>query len=86
MSSAKRRAELFNKIWEGLDRAKRDIDIASQPVFRAQKECAIWLANCLLLGWPKRDLDRLEELWWRFHDSNGRLLWERTDEGEVKHG
>jgi len=36
--------------------------------------CAEWLAYCLKIGWPRKDLERLESLWWEYHDDNGRLL------------
>jgi hypothetical protein len=35
--------------------------------------CAIWLAECLKLGWAKSDLDYLEQVWWTYHDDNGNL-------------
>lgn len=40
---------------------------------KAIKECAQWLAYCLSIGWSKSDLDALEELWWKYHDYQGRL-------------
>jgi hypothetical protein len=40
---------------------------------RAIKECAEWLSYCLSIGWPKSSLDRLEALWWEYHDDYGRL-------------
>lgn len=36
--------------------------------------CANWLAYCLKIGWSRHDLDRLEWLWWKYHDDHGRLL------------
>ena len=35
--------------------------------------CAVWLAFCVKIGWPKSDLDGLERLWWKYHDDQGRL-------------
>jgi hypothetical protein len=43
---------------------------------RTQKaiiQCAEWLRYCLEIGWPKSDLDALENLWWEYHDDFGRL-------------
>jgi hypothetical protein len=40
---------------------------------KAIRECAEWLSYCLRLGWKKSQLDRLEEIWWEFHDDNGKL-------------
>lgn len=40
----------------------------------ALKNCARWLAFCRQIGWPQEDLDRLEGLWWKYHDENGNLI------------
>jgi hypothetical protein len=40
---------------------------------KALKQCAKWLAYCLKIGWGKEQLDRLEAIWWRYHDENGNL-------------
>jgi hypothetical protein len=40
---------------------------------QAIKECARWLKACLDLGWSKQDLEHLEDLWWRYHDTDGNL-------------
>lgn len=40
---------------------------------KAILKCAEWLAFCLREGWPRSDLDRLEELWWSLRDDNGNL-------------
>lgn len=46
----------------------------TQPPTRdAVRECAEWLATCIRLGWRHEDLDRLEALWWKYHDANGKL-------------
>jgi hypothetical protein len=34
----------------------------------AWRKCAEWLAACIHLGWEKKDLPFLEELWWRHHE------------------
>jgi hypothetical protein len=44
------------------------------PRPKALQACANWLAYCLQIGWPRSDLDRLESLWWKYHDDNGNLL------------
>jgi hypothetical protein len=36
--------------------------------------CARWLSYCLSIGWDRKDLDRLEQIWWEFHDERGRLI------------
>lgn len=41
---------------------------------KALLACARWQQLCLELGWPRSYLDRLEALWWEYHDDNGRLL------------
>jgi len=41
---------------------------------KAIKECAIWLAYCLKIGWPKDTLDGLEKTWWEYHKPNGELI------------
>ena len=35
------------------------------------RSCAYWLTACLRLGWSRADLDRLEALWWEYHDETG---------------
>jgi len=40
---------------------------------KALRECAEWLAYCLIIGWDKDDLDVLDSLWWRYHDDRGHL-------------
>ena len=37
------------------------------------KLCAEWLAYCLKISWSRDDLDRLEEVWWEYHDEDGNL-------------
>lgn len=44
----------------------------------ALRACAYWLSYCLSIGWKREDLDALEELWWRYHDDQGRLVKART--------
>lgn len=41
---------------------------------RAIKKCAEWLSYCLSIGYTKEQLDRLEEIWWMFHDERGNLI------------
>jgi len=41
---------------------------------KAIVSCGMWLAACRRLGWQESDLDFLENLWWQYHDDNGRLL------------
>lgn len=43
---------------------------------RALIACMEWLHFCLQIGWPKSQLDALEELWWKYHDDHGRLIGE----------
>lgn len=40
---------------------------------RALEKCAEWLVFCIRIGWPKSDLDRLDALWWEYHDEQGNL-------------
>lgn len=40
---------------------------------KAIRTCAEWLAFCIRIGWPRRDLDALERIWWDCHDDFGRL-------------
>ncbi len=35
---------------------------------KAIQKCANWLAFCLRIGWDKKDLDKLEDLWWQGHN------------------
>lgn len=44
------------------------------PTRQATQACAEWLATCIRLGWRKADLDFLEALWWKYHDSRGNLI------------
>lgn len=41
---------------------------------RALHQCAVWLAECLKIGWSRDQLDGLEAIWWRHHDDQGRLM------------
>ena len=34
---------------------------------KALRECALWLAFCMKVGWPRERLDDLEDLWWEYH-------------------
>jgi hypothetical protein len=43
------------------------------PRIDALRACAAWLSYCLAIGWPRRDLRRLEVLWWSWHDDDGKL-------------
>ena len=44
-----------------------------KPMTRALNACAAWLAYCLSIGWSKSSLDKLEALWWEYHDEKGNL-------------
>ena len=44
-----------------------------KPTNKALRECLEWLNYCVKIGWPKSSLDKLEEIWWKFHDDAGRL-------------
>lgn len=46
---------------------------SNQRTTKALKACAEWLSECLQIGWNKTALDRLEAIWWEFHDDQGRL-------------
>ncbi|HUT88701.1 MAG TPA: hypothetical protein VMY37_04345 [Thermoguttaceae bacterium] len=41
---------------------------------KAIRECAEALQNCLTFGWSKSSLDKLEDLWWRCHLPNGKVM------------
>lgn len=43
------------------------------PTNKALRTCANWLAYCLKIGWPAKDIPRLESLWWEHHDDRGSL-------------
>jgi hypothetical protein len=45
-----------------------------QRTRKAIQCCAEWLASCVRLGWKTSDLDRLEALWWKYHDAQGNLI------------
>ena len=38
------------------------------------RKCAEWLKYCLSIGYDKKLLNKLEELWWKHHDANGNLI------------
>lgn len=44
------------------------------PTRGAQIACAAWLAGCVQFGWDKSQLDFLEGLWWKYHDTRGNLM------------
>jgi len=44
------------------------------PTPKASMRCFEWLDYCLRIGWAKATLDRLQELWWEYHDDDGRLI------------
>jgi hypothetical protein len=52
-----------------------------EPTTKGLRLCAEWLAYCLKIGWKKEHLDDLAKLWWKHHDSNGKLK-ERTHDAE----
>lgn len=37
-------------------------------------KCFQWLDYCLKIGWPKSSLERLQELWWEYHDDEGNIM------------
>jgi hypothetical protein len=41
--------------------------------YKAIKQCAEWLSFCFRIGWEKSQFDKLEKLWWKYHDCKGRL-------------
>lgn len=41
---------------------------------RALMACAEWLSYCLSIGFDKKDLNQLEDLWWKYHDERGNLI------------
>ncbi len=41
---------------------------------KAKKVCAEWLIYCLKVGWPKKSLNTLESIWWKYHDRFGNLV------------
>jgi hypothetical protein len=55
------------------------MNVYAQPTQRAALDCAKWLSDCLRIGWSRSMLDRLESLWWQYHDYRGEL---RTSPGE----
>ena len=44
------------------------------PTRKALEACSKWLSYCLSIGWEKSTLDRLQEIWWQYHDDQGRLV------------
>lgn len=42
------------------------------PALRASMACAEWLSFCLSIGWKREQLDALQELWWQYHDDDGK--------------
>ena len=47
---------------------------ARSPTRAAIWACAEWLEFCVRIGWDKATLDRLQEIWWQFHDDKGNLI------------
>ena len=45
-----------------------------EPTRKALEDCSRWLSFCLSIGWEKSALDRLQEIWWEYHDDKGRLV------------
>lgn len=41
---------------------------------QAIQKCTEWLSSCVNIGWPKRDLDALEKIWWDHRDNNGNII------------
>ncbi len=54
-------------------------DETRRPSRAAAQACGHWLKTCLDLGWRKSDLDRLEELWWKYRDDHGNLITSTTE-------
>jgi hypothetical protein len=45
----------------------------------ASRACAHWLQTCLKIGWPRQSLDRLQRIWWTFHDARGKLVGQQRE-------
>lgn len=44
------------------------------PTSLGARRCAEWLKTCKKLGWPASTTAKLCDLWWEYHDENGRLI------------
>jgi hypothetical protein len=44
------------------------------PTPKASIKCFAWLDYCQQIGWAKESLDRLQALWWEYHDDDGNLI------------
>lgn len=54
---------------------------------KGEIKCARWLEYCLSIGWDKSQLDKLQEIWNKYHDEHGNLRSEvesRHDSREQK--
>ena len=49
------------------------------PTHKATRACAMWLTECLRLGWSRKELDFLEEIWWKYHTNQGDLKKKEKD-------
>lgn len=45
-----------------------------EPSINAARKCSEWLKWCRDNGWPASSTPRLCDLWWEFHDDNGKLV------------
>lgn len=44
------------------------------PNLRASRAAAEWLVTCRKMGFDDEQIDKLETLWWLYHDDNGRII------------
>lgn len=56
------------------------------PTHHAAKLCSEWLAYCKSIGWPPSSTARLCDIWWEFHDDDGKLIESSADSAGEKHG
>ena len=43
------------------------------PTMSGVRACHKWLSYCLSIGWPRETLKGLADLFWKYHDRDGRL-------------
>lgn len=41
---------------------------------KAKREYLHWLKTCSELGWSKKSMPMLADLWWKWHGDDGQLL------------
>ena len=61
---------------EGLTVSPNDSKpLVSSRSHRAIMACAKWLPYCIEIKFATKDqLEKLEAIWWQYHDSNGNLF------------